>query len=79
MLPLSAFEGGELRALKDAADLLHGLVREGAQILRGNRAEPVTSFAQAQAWLLEGGKKGRQIQRFKGLGEMNRSSSGTPR
>ncbi|TWG89428.1 DNA gyrase subunit B [Luteimonas sp. J16] len=71
VLPLSAFEGGELRALKDAADLLHGLVREGAQILRGNRAQPVASFAQAQAWLLEEAKKGRQIQRFKGLGEMN--------
>jgi len=71
VLPLSAFEGGELRALREAAALLHGLVREGAQILRGNRAQPVASFAQAQAWLLEEAKKGRQIQRFKGLGEMN--------
>ena len=71
VLPLSAFEGGELRALKDAAALLHGLVREGAQIIRGNRAQPIASFAQAQAWLLEEAKKGRQIQRFKGLGEMN--------
>ncbi|QDW66749.1 DNA topoisomerase (ATP-hydrolyzing) subunit B [Luteimonas granuli] len=71
VLPFSAFEGGELRALRDAAALLHGLVREGAQIVRGNRAQPVTSFAQAQAWLLEEAKKGRQIQRFKGLGEMN--------
>ncbi|MDH5832339.1 DNA topoisomerase (ATP-hydrolyzing) subunit B [Luteimonas kalidii] len=71
VLPLSAFEGGELRALKEAAALLHGLVRDGAQILRGNRAQPVASFAQAQAWLLEEAKKGRQIQRFKGLGEMN--------
>ncbi|WP_202844963.1 DNA topoisomerase (ATP-hydrolyzing) subunit B [Luteimonas saliphila] len=71
VLPLSAFEGGELRALREAAALLHGLVREGAQIVRGNRAQPVASFAQAQAWLLEEAKKGRQIQRFKGLGEMN--------
>ncbi|MGJ4728599.1 DNA topoisomerase (ATP-hydrolyzing) subunit B [Luteimonas sp. SDU101] len=71
VLPLSAFQGGELRALKEAAALLHGLVREGAQILRGNRAQAITSFAQAQAWLLEEAKKGRQIQRFKGLGEMN--------
>ncbi|MCW5581122.1 MAG: DNA gyrase subunit B, partial [Luteimonas sp.] len=70
-LPLSAFEGGELRALREAAALLHGLVREGAQIVRGNRAQPIASFAQAQAWLLEEAKKGRQIQRFKGLGEMN--------
>ncbi len=71
VLPLSAFEGGELRALREAAALLHGLVREGAQIARGNRAQPIDSFAQAQAWLLEEAKKGRAIQRFKGLGEMN--------
>jgi DNA gyrase subunit B len=71
VLPLAAFEGGELRALREAAAQLHGLVREGAQIVRGNRAQPVESFAQAQAWLLEEAKKGRQIQRFKGLGEMN--------
>ena len=55
----------------EAAAALHGLVREGAQIVRGNRAQPVASFAEAQAWLLEEAKKGRQIQRFKGLGEMN--------
>ena len=71
VLPLSAFEGGELRALREAASLLHGLVREGAQIVRGNRAQPIDSFAQAQAWLMEEAKKGRAIQRFKGLGEMN--------
>ncbi|HEY4531297.1 MAG TPA: DNA topoisomerase (ATP-hydrolyzing) subunit B [Luteimonas sp.] len=71
VLPFSAFEGGELRALRDAAALLSGLVREGAQITRGNRTQAVTSFSQAQAWLLEEAKKGRQIQRFKGLGEMN--------
>ena len=71
VLPLSAFEGGELRALREAASLLHGLVREGAQIVRGSRAQPIDSFAQAQAWLLEEAKKGRAIQRFKGLGEMN--------
>ncbi|MHC9083860.1 DNA topoisomerase (ATP-hydrolyzing) subunit B [Luteimonas sp. RIT-PG2_3] len=71
VLPLSVFEGGDLRPLREAAALLHGLVRDGAQIVRGNRAQPVSSFAQAQAWLLEEAKKGRQIQRFKGLGEMN--------
>ncbi len=71
VLPLSIFEGGELRPLRDAAALLHGLIREGAQVVRGGRSQPVDSFAQAQAWLLEEAKKGRQIQRFKGLGEMN--------
>ncbi len=71
VLPLSSFEHGELRPLRDAAAMLHGLLREGAKIVRGNREESVASFAQAHAWLLEEAKKGRQIQRFKGLGEMN--------
>ncbi|MBE2292273.1 MAG: DNA gyrase subunit B, partial [Xanthomonadaceae bacterium] len=71
VLPLSIFDSGELRPLRDAAALLHGLVRAGAQVVRGGRSQPVDSFAQAQAWLLEEAKKGRQIQRFKGLGEMN--------
>jgi DNA gyrase subunit B len=71
VLPLSVFEHGELRGLREAAMALHGLVRDGAQIVRGNRTQPVDSFAQAHAWLLDEAKKGRQIQRFKGLGEMN--------
>ena len=71
LLPLAAFEGGDLRPLREAALQLHGLIRDGAQIVRGNRTQPVASFAEAQAWLLDEAKKGRQIQRFKGLGEMN--------
>ena len=71
ILPLPVFEHGELKSLREAAAVLHGLIREGAQIMRGNRASAVSSFAEAQAWLLEEAKRGRQIQRFKGLGEMN--------
>ncbi|WP_149195690.1 DNA topoisomerase (ATP-hydrolyzing) subunit B [Luteimonas suaedae] len=71
VLPLAAFEGGELRALRECAAQLHGLVRSGGRIVRGNRSQPIASFAEAQVWLLEEAKKGRQIQRFKGLGEMN--------
>jgi len=71
VLPLAAFESGELRPLHAASQMLHGLVREGATINRGNKSSEITGFAQAQAWLMEEAKKGRQIQRFKGLGEMN--------
>ncbi len=71
VLPLTLFEHGELRPLREAASKLHGLVRAGARIIRGSRAQPIEQFGQAQAWLLEEAKKGRQIQRFKGLGEMN--------
>ncbi|TDK31038.1 DNA topoisomerase (ATP-hydrolyzing) subunit B [Luteimonas terrae] len=71
LVPLATLETGELRSVGEAARQLHGLIRDGAQIVRGNRAQPVKTFADAQAWLLEEAKRGRQIQRFKGLGEMN--------
>ncbi|NDK39529.1 DNA topoisomerase (ATP-hydrolyzing) subunit B [Pseudoxanthomonas gei] len=71
VLPFSVFESGELRPLREAAAVLHGLIRDGAQIVRGNKTQPISSFAEAQAWLLDEAKKGRSIQRFKGLGEMN--------
>ncbi len=71
VLPLAAFGAGDLRPLREAAAQLHGLIREGGKIVRGNREKSIESFAEAQEWLLEEAKKGRQIQRFKGLGEMN--------
>ena len=71
VLPLAAFETGELRALHQSSLLLHGLVRAGAKISRGAKSAEVGSFAEARNWLLDEAKKGRQIQRFKGLGEMN--------
>jgi len=71
VLPLSALESGELRGIHQAAQLLHGLVREGAVITRGAKSIEIESFAQARNWLLDEAKRGRQIQRFKGLGEMN--------
>jgi DNA gyrase subunit B len=71
VLPMASFETGELRAIREAATQFNGLVREGGQIIRANRAQPVERFGDAYAWLMEEAKKGRQIQRFKGLGEMN--------
>ncbi len=71
VLPLAVFDGGDLRPLRESAAQLHGLIRDGATITRGNRSQEISSFADAHAWLLEEAKKGRQIQRFKGLGEMN--------
>jgi DNA gyrase subunit B len=62
---------GELHQVSEVAAQLHGLLQPGATIARGGRTQPVASFRQVQDWLLEEAKKGRAIQRFKGLGEMN--------
>jgi DNA gyrase subunit B len=70
-LPASQLLHGELRQINEVAAQLHGLLQPGATVSRGGKAQAIPSFREAQAWLLEEAKKGRQIQRFKGLGEMN--------
>jgi DNA gyrase subunit B len=63
--------GGELRQVTEVATALDGLLQPGARVGRGGKSQPVARFLQVQEWLLEEAKKGRTIQRFKGLGEMN--------
>ena len=71
ILPAAFFAGTELRPIRQVARQLDGLIRAGASVRRDNASAPIASFAHAAAWLLEQAKKGRTIQRFKGLGEMN--------
>ena len=71
LLPQPFFAGAEFRPILQVSQQLAGLVQPGAVVRRGNASRGVTSFAEARSWLLEEAKKGRTIQRFKGLGEMN--------
>jgi DNA gyrase subunit B len=64
-------KGGDYVQIRQAADILNDLIRPGAYIVRGEQKRAVTSFKQAIEWLLEEAKKGVNIQRYKGLGEMN--------
>ena len=71
VLPAAQLLSGELRAITDVASQLEGLLQAGAEIRRGGRSQPVGNFRQVQEWLMEEARKGRTVQRFKGLGEMN--------
>jgi DNA gyrase subunit B len=71
VLPAAFFSGVEFKAIAEIAAKLDGLIEPGAEVRRDGAAAPVTSMAQVDAWLLEQAKKGRSVQRFKGLGEMN--------
>lgn len=72
MLPLSFFDSAEYKIISTVADLLADLFEpQHAHVVRGGRTANVANFKEAYEWLLEEAKKGRTIQRFKGLGEMN--------
>ena len=71
VLALATFDSTDFKPLMEAAAELHDLLGEGAKIQRGGRAQSVSAFAEVHAWLFEEAKRGRTVQRFKGLGEMN--------
>jgi DNA gyrase subunit B len=64
-------EGGDYAQIRRTAELLQGLVGEGAVVRRGDDEQPVSTFREALDWLLEETRRGLTIQRYKGLGEMN--------
>ena len=64
-------ESGDYRQLRKTADMLHGLVGQGATVKRGEKTLSVTDFREALDWLLNEARQGLNIQRYKGLGEMN--------
>ncbi|MDX1500276.1 MAG: DNA topoisomerase (ATP-hydrolyzing) subunit B [Woeseiaceae bacterium] len=70
-IPREFFETNEYRHIMALAAKLDGLLGEGAHVRRGERSEPVASFAAAVRWLMEEGRRGQAVQRYKGLGEMN--------
>jgi DNA gyrase subunit B len=71
VLPAAFFSGAEFRPIREIAQQLKGLIQGGAEIRRDNAVGSVANFAAVDTWLLDQAKKGRTIQRFKGLGEMN--------
>jgi DNA gyrase subunit B len=71
LLPQPFFASSEFRPILHASQQVAGLVQKDAVARRGNASRGVLNFAEARSWLLEEAKKGRSIQRFKGLGEMN--------
>ncbi|MFK8052367.1 MAG: DNA topoisomerase (ATP-hydrolyzing) subunit B [Woeseiaceae bacterium] len=50
---------------------LDGFLSPTATVKRGEKVQPVESFAEVIQWLLHEARRGQYIQRYKGLGEMN--------
>ena len=64
-------QSGDYEQVRHTAQVLHGLLGEGAYVKRGENQRAVDSFREAIDWLLGEVQRGVSIQRYKGLGEMN--------
>lgn len=62
---------GDYVQLRKTAQLLAGLYGPGGYVLRGEKKQLVSSFAETMRWLLSEVERGISKQRYKGLGEMN--------
>ena len=62
---------GDYAQIRKTAQMLHGLLGDGAYIKRGEAMRPVREFREAIDWILAEVQRGVGIQRYKGLGEMN--------
>ncbi len=65
------FESGEYAAMKVLNEQLSGLFGEGAYVKRGDKQQHYDNFSDVMNWLMDESKRGLNIQRYKGLGEMN--------
>ena len=65
------FASEEIKRLNQLNQQLAGLLTEHSWIERGEKKESVIRFDEVMAWLMKEASRGLNIQRYKGLGEMN--------
>ena len=65
------FASGEYRSMVELGETLNTLIEEDGYFQRGEKVLQTRSFAEGLEWLMSEARKGYNIQRYKGLGEMN--------
>ncbi|MGZ5090756.1 MAG: DNA topoisomerase (ATP-hydrolyzing) subunit B [Burkholderiales bacterium] len=64
-------QSGDYAQIQRTAQVIHGLLGQGAYVKRGDHLHPVKDFRDAIEWVLGEVQRGVSTQRYKGLGEMN--------
>ncbi len=64
-------ESPEYQRIERLRSQTAGLIEDGAQVKRGEKTSAIGNFSDAMDWLLKEGRTRVEIQRYKGLGEMN--------
>lgn len=65
------FRSADYESIAKLGSSLDGLIEEGAYVAKGERKHDVENFEEALSWIMKESRKGYNIQRYKGLGEMN--------
>lgn len=70
-ISIEFFYGSDYALISKFIDQVNDLFTERSYITRGDKSQPVEKFSDVYNWLMNEAKKGQNIQRYKGLGEMN--------
>ena len=65
------FSSSEYRSMVDLGATINSLIEEEGYFQRGEKVLHTQEFAEGLAWLMNEARRGYNIQRYKGLGEMN--------
>jgi DNA gyrase subunit B len=65
------FNGADYTVIAQFVEQSIDLLTEGSFVSRGERKQGVQKFSEVYDWLMKEARKGLNIQRYKGLGEMN--------
>ncbi len=70
-IPIDFFNSPDYLLIKQFGEQVNDLFTANSFVARVDRQQPVTRFSEVYDWLMAEAKKGQNIQRYKGLGEMN--------